>query len=144
MHYFRKECESYVKGFPGARYKKFSTEDEAKSFVSGLKSSGSLTSAVAAPSVSVDKLIDGWFTRRSYVVYFNCILLNVRIRWETQLSLVTSWVDLNPFTPKFPFFKFSLLSSVQFSWWYFREFDIRTSNNFLIDVILFSDHLSAS
>lgn len=45
-----KECESYVKGFPGARYKKFSTEDEAKSFVSGLKSSGSLTSAVAAPS----------------------------------------------------------------------------------------------
>ena len=57
MHYFRKECESYVKGFPGARYKKFSTEDEAKSFVSGIKYSGSLTSAVAAPSVSVDKLI---------------------------------------------------------------------------------------
>ena len=56
LHYFRKECESYVKGFPGARYKKFSTEDEAESFVSGLKSSGSLTSAVAAPSVSVDKL----------------------------------------------------------------------------------------
>ncbi|KAL9980315.1 hypothetical protein ACROYT_G008881 [Oculina patagonica] len=29
------ECESYVKGFPGARYKKFSTEDEAETFVSG-------------------------------------------------------------------------------------------------------------
>ena len=91
MHYFRKECESYVKGFPGARYKKFSTEDEAKSFVSGLKSSGSLTSAVAAPSVSVDKLINGWFTRRSYVVYFNCILLNVRISWETHKPGPARW-----------------------------------------------------
>lgn len=43
------ECESYVKGFPGARYKKFSTEDEAKSFVSGLESSGSFLPAKAAP-----------------------------------------------------------------------------------------------
>lgn len=37
------ECESYVKGFPGARYKKFSTEDEAQTFVSGSGFSGSST-----------------------------------------------------------------------------------------------------
>lgn len=40
------ECESYVKGFPGARYKKFSTEDEAQTFVSGSGFSGSSTVSV--------------------------------------------------------------------------------------------------
>ena len=48
---FRAECESYVKGFPGARYKKFSTEDEAETFVSGSGFSGS--SIVSAPYVRV-------------------------------------------------------------------------------------------
>ena len=46
---FRAECESYVKGFPGARYKKFSTEYEAETFVSGSGFSGSST--VSAPYV---------------------------------------------------------------------------------------------
>lgn len=47
---FRAECESYVKGFPGAIFKKFSSEDEAEMFVSGSGFSGSST--VSAPYVS--------------------------------------------------------------------------------------------
>ena len=51
---YRAECESYVKGFPGARYKKFSTEDEAETFVSG---SGSGYSTGPAPYVSIDTML---------------------------------------------------------------------------------------
>lgn len=42
------ECERYVKGFPGARYKKFSTQDEAKSFVVGSDSGYSASYSYAA------------------------------------------------------------------------------------------------
>lgn len=31
--FIRAECESQVKGFPGARYKKFGSEDEAHNFI---------------------------------------------------------------------------------------------------------------
>jgi len=35
LYIWRPECESLVKGFPQARYKKFSTETEAWKFVHG-------------------------------------------------------------------------------------------------------------
>ena len=34
---FRAECESQVKGFPGARYKKFGSEQEAQNFIDEVK-----------------------------------------------------------------------------------------------------------
>ena len=40
---FRSECESEVKGFPGARYKKFATESEATSFITAAGSIGMCT-----------------------------------------------------------------------------------------------------
>ena len=37
MIFFRDECQQQIKGFSGARYKKFSTEAEAEAFVKGEK-----------------------------------------------------------------------------------------------------------
>ena len=48
--HFREECESYVKGFPGARFKKFSSNDEAKSFVGGSDSGFSNNYSYTTPT----------------------------------------------------------------------------------------------
>ena len=46
----RKECESYVKDFPGARFKKFSSNDEAESFVCGSDSGFSNNYSYTTPT----------------------------------------------------------------------------------------------
>jgi len=53
--FLRRECEKYVKGFPGARFKKFSTNDEAQNFVHGSDSgfSNNYTATASYVSTSV-------------------------------------------------------------------------------------------
>lgn len=52
-HCFRAECESHVKGFAGARFKKFATENEAESFASGSTSGYSGYSTAPTQYVSI-------------------------------------------------------------------------------------------
>lgn len=50
MHLSREECEAQIKGFPGARYKKFTTESEARLFAYPDLAEGSQPAAPLAPS----------------------------------------------------------------------------------------------
>lgn len=37
MHFLRAQCEAQVKGYPGAQFKKFSSQEEAEVFIHGTK-----------------------------------------------------------------------------------------------------------
>ncbi|XP_068678343.1 ribonuclease H1-like [Montipora foliosa] len=55
-----RECEKYVKGFPGARFKKFSTNEEAENFVCGSDSGYGNADSSTAP------ISNGRSKKRSY------------------------------------------------------------------------------
>ena len=51
------------------------------------------------------------------------------------------WMDFNPFTPRY--YLFFLLSAISLSLCLFREFGSGSANHALIDIFLYSHHLSA-
>lgn len=60
MCYFglnRPECEAQVKGFTGAIYKKFKTNDEADQFIAQKRTNATLSTVVNAASGSVSSLL---------------------------------------------------------------------------------------
>lgn len=105
--YFRAECESYVKGFPGARYKKFSTEDEAETFVSG-SGAGSHSGYSTGPARYVSmilihfiltKMIGSIYSRDGSSVWTHLqfdkasiiFLVSVKIRLCIKIIRLDSW-----------------------------------------------------
>ena len=52
------------------------------------------------------------------------------------------WMDFNPFTPRYHYL-FSLLSAISLSLCLFQEFGSGSANHALIDIFLYSHHLSA-
>ena len=57
LYDFRKECQSHIKGFPGARFKKFSTQEEADSFVCGSDSGFSSNYSYTEPPSYVSIIV---------------------------------------------------------------------------------------
>lgn len=67
------ECESYVRGYPGAEYKSFKTMGEAKTYMSGPKSytktdsTKTGTSEIAIPETDMEAYVDGSYDQHNKV-----------------------------------------------------------------------------